>query len=76
MVSSEGLLWYIFNGFRCVEISGLKLFPPAKIGQDDRREVVLALSVQKYHLTEEFSTGYFFEREMSYLKTSATSVNG
>jgi hypothetical protein len=40
MVSSEGLLWYIFPVKLLVGFFLVKLFFPAKKAQDDRREVV------------------------------------
>ncbi len=40
MVSSEGLLWYIFPVERLVGLFRVELFFPAKKSQDDRREVV------------------------------------
>ncbi len=40
MVSSDGLLWYIFPVERLVGFFLVKFFFPAKKAQDDRREVV------------------------------------
>jgi hypothetical protein len=40
MVSSEGLLWYIFPVERLVGFFLVKLFFPAKKAQDERRDVV------------------------------------
>ncbi len=40
MVSSEGLLWYIFPVERLVGFFLVKLFFPAKKAQDERRRVV------------------------------------
>ena len=43
MVSSEGLLWYIFPVERLIGLFRVELFFPAKKAQDDRREVVAAV---------------------------------
>ena len=49
MVSSEGLLWYIFPVERLVGFFRVELFFPAKKAQDERREVVLGPKFWKYY---------------------------
>ncbi len=48
MVSSEGLLWYIFPVELLVGLFLSNFFFPAKKAQDDRREVVGAGAIALY----------------------------